>query len=78
MKIQVIGPGCARCETLYQNAKEAAGRVGGAEVEHVKNLEILYKLGVFVTPALVIDDQVISSGKVLSPEEIEAQLRGNQ
>ena len=78
MKIKVLGPGCRRCEQLHQNAIEAAGRIndpsGPIEVEKVKDLDELYKMGVFVTPGLVMDDEVISAGKVPSPDEIEAEI----
>ena len=79
MKIQVLGPGCKRCEQLHQNALDAAGRITNAaeplQVEKVKELDALYKLGVFVTPALVIDGEVVSAGKLLDTEQVESELR---
>jgi len=63
---------------LYKNAAEAVSRLKGAagslEVEKVADPEVFFRLKVSVTPALVINDEVISSGKVLAADEIEAEL----
>jgi small redox-active disulfide protein 2 len=78
MKIQVLGTGCARCQNLYDNTVEAVGRLGAdasaVSVEKVVDPEVFFSLKVFVTPALVIDDQVISSGKVMTADQIEAEV----
>lgn len=78
MKVQVLGTGCARCDDLYKNVVEAVSRLkgtaGGLEVEKVADPEVFFRLKVAVTPALVINDEVISSGKVLATDEIEAEL----
>jgi small redox-active disulfide protein 2 len=77
MKIQVMGPGCRRCDQLHQNALEAAARMEDGpdiDVEKVKDIDALYRLGVFVTPALVIDGHVASSGKLLSTEDIVEEI----
>ncbi|MGO8878389.1 MAG: thioredoxin family protein [Desulfomonilaceae bacterium] len=76
MKIQVLGTGCARCENLYNNAVEAVGRLemNRIEIEKVRDPEVFLRLKVFMTPALVINGEVISSGKVLTPDEIESEL----
>ncbi len=82
MKVQVLGPGCDRCNTLYQNVVTAVGKLQElaetASVEKVTNPEAFYKYNVSVTPALVVDDEVISMGKVLTPEEVEAELKKHQ
>ncbi len=78
MKIQVLGPGCKRCEQLYENALEAVSELKEGErpeVVKVKDLDAFAKYGVFVTPALVVDENVISVGKVLSKEEIRQELQ---
>ncbi|MEW6349489.1 MAG: thioredoxin family protein [Thermodesulfobacteriota bacterium] len=77
MEIKILGTGCQRCDSLLRNAQEAVSRVpvlSGTNVEKVLDPAEFYRLGVTVTPALVIDDTIISSGKVLSPEQIEAEL----
>jgi small redox-active disulfide protein 2 len=81
MKIEVLGPGCRNCDTLYQNvltALEQAGRKDNVEVTKVKDLDYFLKKGVFVTPALVIDGKAVSSGRVLTPEQVTALLPAEQ
>lgn len=75
MKIQILGTGCPKCKKLYENA-QAAVQVQGADavVEKVEQITEIIKFGVMTTPALAIDGQVKSAGKVLSPEEIGALL----
>lgn len=71
MKIEILGPGCAKCNALYENAR-AAVQVLGLDCEIVKVSDIgeMAGRGVLVTPALAIDDQVRVSGKVLTVKEI--------
>ena len=76
MKIEILGPGCPRCNTLARNAKTAADRLGEQyEIVKVTNLASIASYGVIVTPALVVDGTVLLSGKVATPEEIEALLK---
>ncbi len=71
MKIEVLGTGCSKCKTLYQNAKKAIEESGkSAELVKVEDLPSIMKYGVMSTPALVIDGQVKFSGKVASVAEI--------
>jgi small redox-active disulfide protein 2 len=79
MKIQILGTGCPKCNQLEENARKAVGLAGvQCEVEKVSDLKEIMKLGVMITPALVIDGQVKASGKVLSVEEILGLFRGSQ
>jgi small redox-active disulfide protein 2 len=72
----VLGPGCPKCEKLKQNAEEAARRSGTeATVEKVTDIGRITAFGVMMTPAIVIDGEVKSVGRVLSPEEIEKLLK---
>ena len=75
MKIEVLGTGCAKCKTLYENVKKAV-EMSGKEAEVVKVEEIakIMKYGVMSTPALVIDGVVKFSGKIASQEEIRGML----
>jgi len=78
MKIQVLGPGCKRCDQLYDNVLLALRELNlsdQAELAKVKDIDVFAKYGVFVTPALVINDDVISVGKLLSVSEIEDALK---
>jgi small redox-active disulfide protein 2 len=72
MKIQILGTGCPKCKILYENAKKAAEETGiQCEIEKVEDIMKITELGVIMTPALVIDGEVVSAGKVLSVKEIE-------
>jgi len=71
MKIAVLGPGCAKCNKLYENARKAVDGAGvEAEVIKVQDLQEISRYNVFMTPALVINEAVKSTGKVASPEQI--------
>ena len=74
MKIEVLGPGCNRCEQLYANTNEAVSAFDPSKsIEVIKITDIMHfaKMGVLMTPGLVIDGEVVSTGKVLSPEDIK-------
>lgn len=69
--IKVLGSGCKTCHTLYENAKKAATAAGiGIEVEYVTDMEKIMSYGVMSMPALVVNDKVVSCGKLLKPEDI--------
>ncbi|MCP4715714.1 MAG: thioredoxin family protein [Deltaproteobacteria bacterium] len=73
MKIQILGTGCPKCRTLYQNACEAVRDLGlEAEVIKVEDIMEITDFGVMMTPALAIDGDVKNVGKVLSAEEIKS------
>jgi small redox-active disulfide protein 2 len=75
MKIEVLGTGCAKCKTLYENTKQALAESGQqAEVVKIEDIPAIMKYGVMSTPALVIDGQVKFSGKVASVAEIKGML----
>jgi small redox-active disulfide protein 2 len=76
MKIQILGTGCPKCKQLTANAVQAVRDTGvQAEIEKVDNLAEIMKFGVMSTPALVIDGEVKSAGRVLSPKDIADLLR---
>ncbi|MBI5445071.1 MAG: TM0996/MTH895 family glutaredoxin-like protein [Deltaproteobacteria bacterium] len=76
MKLEVLGPGCAKCGKLYEATKEAVQKAGvAAEVAKVDDLAQIMKHGVLSTPALVIDGKVAFSGKVPSSDEIARLLK---
>lgn len=71
-KIQILGTGCSRCKKLMENAEKAAHELDGDyEVIKVSDLKEMLSFGIMMTPALAVDDEVKSVGKVLSPEEIK-------
>jgi small redox-active disulfide protein 2 len=72
MKIEIYGTGCAKCKTLYENAQKALAALGKeGEVNKVEDINQITGAGVMFTPAIAIDGQVKSAGKVLSVEEIK-------
>jgi small redox-active disulfide protein 2 len=76
MKIEILGIGCARCKTLYENTKKALEESGkSAEVVKVEDIPSIMKYGAVSTPALVIDGQLKSSGKILSAAEIMGMMQ---
>ena len=74
-RILVLGTGCPKCKTLMANAEAAVRALGmEATIEKVAKIQEIMKFGVMVTPALVVDGQVKSAGRVLSAEEIVKML----
>ena len=74
-QIQILGTGCPKCKLLFANAEEAIQSAGiEAQIEKVEKIVDILKFGVMSTPALVVDGQVKSVGKVLSPDEIRKHL----
>lgn len=75
MKIEILGTGCTKCQTLFNATKEAVAKSGKfAQIDKVEDIVTIMNYGVMSTPALVVDGVVKSSGKVLSIEEIIALL----
>jgi small redox-active disulfide protein 2 len=76
VKIEVLGPGCANCQRLEANARAAVVMAGvEAEVVHVLDYRDIMARGVLSTPGLVIDDRVVSVGRVPSAGDIAEWLR---
>ena len=73
MKIEILGTGCKRCDQLYENTLSAVSKVDPSseiKVEKIGDVHYFTKMGVFMTPGLLIDGQVISTAKVPSANEI--------
>jgi small redox-active disulfide protein 2 len=71
MKIQILGGGCAKCQQLAANAQAAIDESGlAAQIEKITDSDRIMDMGVMITPALAIDGQVKSTGKVLEKGEI--------
>lgn len=76
MEIKVLGPGCPRCQQTEKNVKEAVSELGvAANVEKVTDTMEIAKHGVFGTPAVVLDGEVKSVGKIPSKEEIKLWIQ---
>jgi small redox-active disulfide protein 2 len=75
MKIEILGTGCARCTTLYDNVRAALHELGKeAEVVKVQDIPAIMKYGVMSTPALVVDGQVKFSGRAPGVAELKGLL----
>lgn len=73
--IKVLGSGCASCHALYENAKEAVQKMGlSVDVEYITDLQKVMEYGVMSMPALVVNEKVVSMGKVLKANDIEKLL----
>jgi small redox-active disulfide protein 2 len=70
MEIKVLGPGCANCKRLYQEAQRAVAQSGvDATVTKVESMEEIASYGILRTPGLAIDGRVVASGRIpLTPE----------
>ena len=74
-KIQILGTGCPKCKKLTENAEAAAKELGiEYQLEKVTDINQIMSFGVMMTPALVVDGQVKSAGKILSVEQIKRAL----
>ena len=74
-RIQILGTGCPKCKLLTANAEAAVKALGiEAKVEKVEKITEIMKFNVMMTPALVVDGQVKSAGKVLGAEDIKKML----
>ncbi|MFH0861810.1 MAG: thioredoxin family protein [Candidatus Altiarchaeota archaeon] len=71
MRIEILGMGCPKCKRLLENAKKAVEESGAeADIVKVEDMDRIVAYGVMMTPALVLDGKVMSSGKIASVEEI--------
>ena len=75
MKIQILGTGCPKCKKLAGNAENAAKELGlNYEIEKVTDINKIMAFGVMMTPAIAIEGNVKSAGKVSSVKEIKDML----
>lgn len=75
MKIQILGGGCAKCKKLEESAAAAVAEAGvSADIVKVTDMDEIMEMGVMVTPALAIDGEVKTTGKVLTPAQVKEFL----
>ena len=73
--MKVLGSGCKSCHELYENAQKAVNNLGiSVEVEYVTDMEKVVSYGVMSTPALVVNEKVVSMGKTLKAADVEKLL----
>jgi len=71
MKIEILGTGCAKCVALEKVVQEALTKIGGFhQVEKVDDIMEIMKYNVVSTPGLVLDGKVVSTGKLLTVDEV--------
>ena len=77
MLIKILGSGCAKCNRLEQLTREAATELGiDASFEHVREMDKIMAYPIMTTPALVVDEKVLVSGRMPSKDELLCWLRG--
>jgi len=73
--IKILGTGCRKCKELEKSAEVATKELNiDAKIEKVEDIGDIIGYGVMKTPALVIDEEVVSAGKLLSVEELKKLL----
>ena len=73
--IQVLGPGCGNCKKLAENVAAVVREIGlECEVEKITDMNVIMGYGIMLTPALVVDGVVKSSGRVLTVAQIKQLL----
>ena len=73
--IKVLGSGCKSCHALLESTKEAVKAMGlSVEVEYVTDMQKIMEYGVMSMPALVVNEKVVSMGKVLKSGDVEKLL----
>lgn len=77
MIIKILGSGCPNCQRLEANATKAVEELqkNDVQVEHVYDMDKIVEYGVMSTPALVINEQVKSSGRIPEIDEIMEWLK---
>jgi hypothetical protein len=76
--IEVLGPGCRNCDTLYENVHQALDMTGLADrfrVVKMQDMDYFIKKGIVTTPSLIIGGEVVSVGRVLGPDQLAEKLK---
>jgi len=74
-KIQILGPGCQKCQSLYERTRQAASEMGiDCEIEKITDIDQMLSFGIMSTPALVVDGTVKVYGHVPTVARIKEML----
>lgn len=75
LSIKVLGSGCANCHKVEELAKQAVAQLGvEAQVELVTDMQTILRYGVMGTPGIVINDKVVSQGRVPALSQITTMI----
>lgn len=75
LKIEVLGPGCPKCKTLEKNVRKAVEEMGlEADIQKVESIKDLAARKIMMTPGLAVDGETVSTGRLLSPEQVKKIL----
>jgi small redox-active disulfide protein 2 len=73
--IQILGPGCQKCQVLYERTRQAANEIGlECEIEKVSDIDAIVSFGILSTPALVVDGTVKVNGRVPTVAQLKEIL----
>lgn len=74
--VKVLGPGCTKCKNLEKNVRDAIAKLSGEfQIEKIEDFQEMAKYGLLSSPGLVIDEKLVSAGKVQSVEELVMLLK---
>lgn len=74
--IKVLGAGCKSCHEQYENVKKAVADMNlDAKVEYITDMQMVMSYGVMSMPAIVVNEQVVSTGKVLKAAQVAELLK---
>ena len=69
--VKVLGAGCKSCHEQYENVKEAVKKMGlSVEVEYITDMQKVMEYGVMSMPAVVVNEKVVSQGKLLKADDV--------
>jgi len=75
LKIKILGSGCANCKKLEAVARDAASTSGiQADFEKITDMKAILAYDILSTPALVINDKVVASGRIPTKAEVQQWL----
>ena len=78
MNIKILGTGCPKCKALEKATRDAVAELGvEANIEKVEDIVKIMGYGVMTTPALVIDEKIVLSGRVATIPEIKTLINKN-
>jgi len=76
-KIEILGPGCPKCNALTENVKKALQETNQtAELVKITDIKDMIAKGVMFTPGLIIDGKIVKQGKTLSVDQIKELIKG--